>query len=590
MFNFDFLTLQAFLEENIDFLIGARLQKIQQPTRQELIFTMRNHGENKKFYINITPKFFHVCFISTENEKKRFIKIPKHPPMFCMLLRKYLKGVKITRVCQPEGERILEFYFETYSETSEKIYFCLAIELMGKHSNVILYNYGTNVIIGCAHNVGSDKSRERESIGGLPYTYPPKINNTAFTGLYDIYKTSKTSISTSPLDKGNRQDNEVCDPVSEAERSVKGEEVNDSVSYTPASPLEGEVCFQLEQKSAKVRKQGEGCYNEDNSLYPSPEFLALVPHAEILPSPSRGECRGQQILSVNEFIDNYFATFQEEEKIRLAKSKISTVVKAKLRKISSSLEKINKQSEKSNEADLYRKKGDLIMAGVNTYKNNGFLSEIEVVDWETNSSLKIKLDKTKTLIENANEYYKLYKKAKTTNIKSEEILENLQIEKEYLEQILYSIEEANDIEDLLEIEEEMTRCVDDKKRSKSHTSTPLRLHSSLPFTFHSSHFTIFVGKNNKQNDYIVSKLARDEDLWFHVHNCAGSHVLLRIESGQGVNESIILKCAKLAKEHSKAKDSSKVGVIYTKAKNLKKPPGAKLGYVTYKNEKEIIID
>lgn len=190
--NFDFITLKAFLEENKDFLLGARLQKIQQPTRQELIFGMRNQGKTRKFYININPKFFHICFMSTNGENKRHIKIPQQPPMFCMLLRKYLESAKIAKVVQPQNgenlERILEFYFETYNEIGEKIYLCLAIELMGKHSNVILYNYDTNIIIGCAHNVGAEKSRVRETIGGLPYAYPPKKNNTIINGFSQLLK------------------------------------------------------------------------------------------------------------------------------------------------------------------------------------------------------------------------------------------------------------------------------------------------------------------------------------------------------------------------------------------------------------------
>lgn len=491
--SFDFPILKMFLEENIDFLEGARLQKIQQPTRKELIFNLRNQGKSKKFYINITPQLFHICLMSTENEKKRFLEIPKqpnltkesgekhkakhiYPPMFCMLLRKYLEGAKIAKVCQPEGERILEFYFETYNELSEKIYLCLAIELMGKHSNVILYNYDTNVIIGCAHNVGSDKSRERELIGGLPYTYPSKHNNKSFSGLSSL---------------------------------VRG------------------------------------------------------------------------TININEFIDNYFAALQEKEKIRAMKSKLLTVTKTKLRKINSSLEKIKKQSAKSGEADLYRKKGDLIMAGINI--NEDFSSEIEVLDWEINSLVKIKLDKIKTLVENANEYYKLYKKAKTANFKSQEMIENLQKEKEYFEQILYSIEEVSDIEDLLEIQDELG--LNKKQYKEKNKKKEINVISQKI-----NNFNVYIGKNNKQNDYIVSKLARDEDLWFHVHNCAGSHVLLRVESGQEPDKKIIFECAKLAKQYSSAKDSSKVGVIYTKTKNLKKPPGAPLGYVIYKNEREIIIN
>lgn len=477
MFNFDFITLKLFLEENSNFLIGARLQKIQQPTRQELIFTLRGQGETKKFYINISSKFFHICFMSEKNLSKRLLVMPKQPPMFCMLLRKYLESAKIAKVNQPEGERILELYFETYNEIGEKIYLCLAIELMGKHSNVVLYNYDTNMIIGCAHNVGADKSSVREIIGGLPYAYPPKKANRIISGLSSILK----------LD-----------------------------------------------------------------------------------------------LTINEQIDNYFAPLQEAEKIKAIKSKLLAATNTKIKKINSSLEKIKKQSTTTQKSDLYRKKGDLIMA--NLYNNKDFSKLIEVIDYETNSPLKIELDKTKTLKENANQFYKLYNKAKTANLKTEDIIEQSLIEKEYLEQVLYSINNAENLEDLSEVEQEIGN-------NKKETKTKKEVNGKLNIqSVYIEPFTVYIGKNNKQNDYIVSRLSRDEDLWFHTHYCAGSHVLLRVESGQKITDKIIFECAKLAKQYSSAQDSSKIGIIYTKAKYLKKPPGANLGYVTYKNEKEIIID
>lgn len=485
MINFDFITLDLFLRENIDFLCGARLQKIQQPTRQELVFTLRNQGESRKLYINISPKFFHLCFISPENEKKRLIQIPKQPPMFCMLLRKYLESAKIAKVVQPKEERILELYFETYNELSEKIYLCLAIELMGKHSNVVLYNYDTNVIIGCAHNVGSDKSRERELMGGLPYAYPPKINHKNFSGFSQFLKEN---------------------------------------------------------------------------------------------------------ASVNKTIDDYFAGLIEKEKIKSIKSRLLTVTKTKLRKVNSALEKVKKQSTSAEKADFYRKKGDLIMA--NLYSNKDFVKSIDVIDYETNSPLKIELDETKTLKENANQFYKLYNKSKTANLKAQEMTQNLAQEREYLEQTLYSIEVVETIEDLFEIENEVNEKwkMENGKLDKERGKRKENLSTLRPFDFSTQkQFTVFVGKNNRQNDQII-KMSRDEDIWLHVHNCAGSHVLLRVESGQNVTDEIIFECAKLAKQHSVAKDSSKVGVIYTQAKNLKKPPAAPLGYVTYKNEKEIIID
>ena len=180
MITFDYLILEEFTKEEKDFLTGSRINKIQQPTRRELLLSLRNSGKTRKFYINIDPKFYHICFLSEDNEKKRRIEIPSKPPMFCMLLRKYLENSKISKINLPTGERILELYIETYNELGDKIYLCLAIELMGKHSNIILYNTDTNLIIGCAHNVGSDKSQIREVYGQIPYIYPPKQENNKY--------------------------------------------------------------------------------------------------------------------------------------------------------------------------------------------------------------------------------------------------------------------------------------------------------------------------------------------------------------------------------------------------------------------------
>ena len=174
MLQIDSLLLKAFFEENKNFLINARVQKVQQPTRREVILHLRNNGVSRKLYININPSFYHICFMNKENELKRNIEIPKQPPMFCMLLRKHIEGARIISVNNPEFERIIELTFENYNEIGDRIEECLSIELMGKHSNVVLYNADNNIILGCAHNIGAEKSKERELSGGLPYVYPPK--------------------------------------------------------------------------------------------------------------------------------------------------------------------------------------------------------------------------------------------------------------------------------------------------------------------------------------------------------------------------------------------------------------------------------
>ena len=306
MISFDSKTLKLWMDENLDFLSGARIQKIQQPTRRDFIFSIRNKGVTKKLYININPQYFHICFMDKENEAKRLIEIPQKPPMFCMLLRKYLENSLIAKVEQPEYERILELYIETYNELSEKIYLCLAIELMGKYSNVILYNYDTNIILGCAHNVGAEKSREREMAGGLPYVYPAGRPKNWYASEYSLSNNSGSSI--------------------------------------------------------------------------------------------------------NNFIDNYYAEAIYKDKFERLKEQLKQIVSSKLKKDKNSLKKMQYKLEKEINSDRYRLYGDLIMA--NLYNFSDYSKFIDVYDYENEKNIKIELDETKTLKENANNFYKLYNKGK----------------------------------------------------------------------------------------------------------------------------------------------------------------------------------
>lgn len=473
MINLDCITLKAFFDENTDFFIGARLQKIQQPTRADFLFTLRNLGESRKFYININPQLYHLAFISKQNEERRNINIPKQPPMFCMLLRKYLEGCKISDACVVENERILELHFNITDELSQKRTLCLCIELMGKHSNIILYDKISKIIIGCAHNVGSEKSRYRELQGGLSYIYPPKIN-TKFSGT-PLYKTMNT--------------------------------------YT----------------------------------------------------------------TINECLDEYFTNIQEKIIINNAKNKLIEITNSKLKKIKNSIEKINILLTKRDKTEDYRLFGELLTA--NAYLKNNYSKTIKVLNYYTNENIIIELDETKTLNENAQRYYKLYTKSKKTKEKSDEMLKKLFIEKEYLETILYSINKSSNINDLEDIKTELG--INNAKPKESSKLNILKLN-----IFGND---VYVGKNNKQNDYIISKLSKDEDYWFHTKLCAGSHVLLKAKDVEP-DEKTLFECCKLAKLYSSAYQSSKVGVIYTKRKYIKKPPASPLGYVIYKNEKEILID
>lgn len=527
MITFDSLTLKAFIDENRGFFVGSRIQKIQQPTRREILFTLRNQGSSRKFYININPQFHHLCFVTKETEARRFLEIPLKPPMFCMQLRKYLENAKIVKVNQPNHERIFEIYIETFNELQEKIELCLAIELMGKHSNIVLYNADTNIIIGCAHNVGAEKSREREMAGTLPYIYPPKQK-----------KIDILSIN---------------------------EEITESLeNFFFFSKAFAKQCEHTSLEKLKY-------YVNLKGLSPaiSQDYKEFTLFSELITNPII-------FNSVNDMIDEYFSHHIEENKIKTLNQELKTLINKKLTKHSKNKSLMLEQLEKEEKGFTYRLFGDLVMA--NLYNGKDFTQSITVLNWENNENITIELDPLLSLKENANKFYKRYNKSKKTIEKLNEMLEENEIQLDYLSQTLYALEEAATYEELQEIKSEILPLFQPEKRQKNNTIDLLEKEISG--------FKVYIGRNNKQNDYIVSKLSKDEDYWFHTQGCAGSHVLLKCAAP---TDELIYECAKLAKNYSSAKLSSKVGVIYTQRKHIKKPPKAPLGYVTYKNEQEIII-
>lgn len=541
MINFDYLTLQAFYKENEDFLSGARLQKIQQPTRKDFILTFRNQSLTKKLYININPALFHISFLSDETFSKRDIHLPLKPPMFCMLLRKYLEGAKVVDVKVPYYERILEIHFKSINDFDENLNLCLSLEMMGKYSNVILYNTDTKIIIGCAHNVGSDKSRQREVAGTIPYIYPPRQEDKK-----DIL----------------RYFGEINYETLNQDFLGISKSFQDLCNGLPLEKIKDYLEFRTE-------------------ITPAISGAKYSLYSELLENPILQD-------DVNSMIDNYYSSAQERMIFDSLLQKLVRIVADKYKKCANSLKKMEYQLSKKDKANDYKKYGDLILANIYTLQNtvkegDGKISPQNIIvnDWDTNQDIRIKLDETISLKENAQRYYKLFNKSKNSREKLEELLSGLKKEKEYYEQIIYSIEHADSLKVLKEIEQELD--IENKEQTKKTDKQP-----EVDFVDING-FKVYIGKNNKQNDLIVSKISRGEDYWFHTQNMPGSHILLKVVDNKEPNEATIYECCKLAKKYSSAYQSLKAGVIYTKRKFLKKPPASNLGYVTYKNEKEIIV-
>lgn len=562
MLNIDSLLLDAFYKENKDFFENARVQKIQQPTRREIILHLRNKAESRKLYININPNFYHLCFMSKENEQRRNISIPKQPPMFCMLLRKHMEGAKILKVQKPDFERILELTFENYNELGDRIEECLSIELMGKHSNIVLYNTDNNIILGCAHNIGEEKSRERELAGGLPYIYPPKQNKrnllkTRFE-LFEkcLLKSSdniKKTISSNYFSLSQAVIEEIC--------SLK--EISPEKSANQTTEKERQILF-IELHELLSNTHYSYTVSSDYKKFSCISKLDI------------------KYSNINEMIDDYFSFHLEQSSVKSLKNLLKAKIDKELKKLKNTYSNQKKQLEKSDKLEIYKLKGNLLTA--NAYMLKSGEKNVSLKDFETGSIVDIELDENKTPIENAQRYFTLYNKYKKAIQIALEMSEKTKVEIDYYNQLLYDVEISTSVDELEQIKFEIVQedeVASKKKKDETMKITKLEVDGSL----------VYIGKNNKQNDYLYSKISSPEDIWFHTLNTPGSHIIVKPQNySQKFHDETILKIARLAKQYSTAKNALKAAVVYTKRKYVKRPNNTKSGFVVYKNETEIMVD
>lgn len=544
MINFDALILKAFSEENKNFITGAAIKKIQQPSRRDLILQIRNNGENKKLYISINPEFFHICF--SDDLQKRGIFIPNEAPMFCMLLRKYLQNAKISKVNQPFGERIIEFFFE-YKDVLEEVHtLCLAVELMGKYSNIILYNYDTKIILGCAHNVGEEKSKKRELAGTLPYIYPEKQQKQNLLNENAAVFSEKFS--------GNFDDTSLAFAIS-------------NEYYYLTIPLVKQVIKTVPDKSlTKILEKLQEIIQLKN-IQPSVSFdrseYSLLKDSGFEPCPS-----------VNSMINDYFEYHQTEKLLNQKKAKINQILNSQIQKTEKQIENFRIKLLETEKADRYKLKADILMMNI----NSEILPKITLQNPYDGQNIEIELDTQFSIVQNANRYYKLYKKTKNAIQYAETKIEEAQNLLEKAEEQKFYTEIASSLEEIEEISEEAGIKTEksEKRQSKKERNLDTREIEG---------FKVYLGKNSLQNDYLLSKIAAPEDLWFHPLNMHGAHVILKC-GNQKVSDNILLACAKIAKRFSKAQQNAKIPIIYTQRKYVKKA-NSKIAFVTYKNEKEI---
>lgn len=559
-------------------IINGKINKIHQPEKDELIFSIRNNSQNIKLLITSSSNYTRMHI--TKNTKIN----PIQSPVFCMLLRKHLTGSRITEINQINFDRIIEIIFETKDELKSTTHKSLIIEIMGKHSNIILIDTQSKIIIDSIKRIGHNVSSKRQIYPGLKYEFPPSndkfnpllINETTFKDiisnsqqgliLYKFFYLTFNGIS--PMIS-----KEIC-YLSGIDETTTIAEIDDGII------LKLWNSFNCILEDIKNNDFTPIIYNE-TSNDKDYDFHCL----------NMSHISSKKIIfpSIHELLDHFYV--EKDNKNRM-KQKSSTLLKLIHTKLERSKKKLSKQKKDMNKAEnreKYRIYGDLIISNISIIEKEKKATSITVQNYyEGNGeTISIPIDPRLTISQNAQKNYKKYNKLKKAEFELNHLIKSTEEEIKYLENIIYCIEQSSCVDDIEEIKEELYIQGFIKRNKSVHKKK--KKSSSLHLNYISSeNHMIFVGKNNKQNDFLTFKKSSKTDIWLHVKNYPGSHVILHLDNDE-FTDNELLEAARLAAYYSKARNMGNVQIDYTKRSNVKKPSGAKPGYVIYDNYHTVVV-
>ena len=561
--NLDGLTMSVLAKELHERLQTGQIQKLYQIDKTTLLFKIRALNEDQNLIITVgaTP----AMYLS-----KPLQDLPKEPSSLCMFLRKHIEGSRIVKVEQINGDRIMCIQTDKLemdgSITSTLIY----VELMGKYSNCIFAQDG--VILESLIHVSPLMNRERSISPKLQYELPPNANRVSLMDFdYNEIRNLLVSFGNSSVQQSIR-----------AIFNGFGKPLLDEVLYN--ANLNGdEIITDLEP--SQVDKLANALYDLKLMLQDSNGLLSLV-------NDNHKKAYSPFILHNYNVVKAYKTISEALEEsihntkaIHTADKELEKILTAAIKKEEVRHQKIKDELEDTNKMDTYKLYGDLLM--INAHLQVQYEPSIELQNLlsDEGEMLTIPLKPNLTIVENAQWYYKLYTKLKNRMVSGKYQLNASTTKLEYLKSILYSISLATTRESLEEIRKE---CMDAGiiKKSKKPLSYKLGKSNYIHLTIDEGE--IFIGRNNQQNEYLTHRFAKPTDIWFHTQDIQGSHLILRLNVEP--DDMILSKVAQYAAYFSKARETSKVPVDYTYIKNIKKPPGAPLGFVIFNTHQTMIVE
>ena len=572
---YDGLTNYFIANELKSHLIDGKIDKIFQPNSSEILLGV--YSNFKKYGLDIVTSSNHYRACITNNAKPN----PMYAPNFCMVLRKYILNTRITNIYTYGLERIIVLEFEGNCKADDISTKKLILELMGKHSNIILVN-SNNVIIDALKHFSIENNSYRNILPNALYTLPisNKLDFMQISNSKEFY--NKTT------DYIQHELDTIIDKNMTASKALSN--VYTGFSKNTISSILNELNLADTFDKNTLSK----IYNYIYELIQN-QNKAVIVHNSNDYSISLSDDSKNDSLQINDFIDNYYIEKEKTEEFTNYRDNLSRLILGYLKRLNNKLLNINNKLQECRNTDLYRIYGELITNNLYLIKNE-HSDKLEIENYYDNNNLvSIPLDKALTPSANAKKYFKKYNKLKNAKQIVEEQKAQVESELNYLESIIYEIEIATSVSDIDNIYNEFTenfntnsnRQVQSSKKKKNKKPDKKIAKIGTPLECTVDGFKVIVGRNNKQNDYIT-KQALDTDLWFHTKDVHGSHVILKTEN-KVPTQNTINKVASITAFYSKGAQSSNVSVDYAYAKYVKKPSKAKPGMVIYTNNKNVIV-
>ena len=569
-------------------IIGFKIDKVYEPDKNTVTLGLYGKCSNLSLLMCISSNNCRLHLTSHQQ------KNPTMAPNFCMLLRKYLIGLKIKNIYTVDLERIVFIDLENNENPNKPIYRKLIIELMGKHSNIILTD-SNDIIIDSMRHTSTLENSNRDIYPTAKYIFP-KANKYSFLELKDFD------------DFYSKIEPKLTEYITQNSLNIESLSISNFMLDKIISNTFNGISLSFIQNILKEleigdisKKNLELIFNKINEILSSSSLDVFITENKNDYYLYTSNIMHKDQFNLNFKIDDFYFEKESSELFKNYRNSILHLILATLKKYEKRLENIDNKLSECNDMDKYRLYGELITSNLYHIPNKN-LNSIEVENYyDNNNKITIPLDKKYLPSYNAKRYFKKNNKLKNAltivNTQKEETIRDI----DYIESVVYELDNSTSIQDIEAIYEEISEnsLFTDKLKSKSKSKkssnkkakpmTKNKLSSFNPLKYVIDGYTVLVGRNNKENDYLTCKFANKNDIWFHTKDIHGSHVILKNNPNEIVPDDILLEVAKLAAKHSKAKNSSHVPVDFCKVAFVKKPSGSKPGYVIYSNNKTLYV-